>query len=66
MIYDFGRSLSYKVRGAQVFFFFNLKIKLLIFFFGPGGPRPPPGLIPSFECHKTICHSIYSLSVMNS
>ena len=22
MIYDFGRSLSYKVRGAQVFFFF--------------------------------------------
>ena len=54
--------------GSSLFFFFNLKIKLLIFFFfGPGGPRPPPGLVPSFECHKTICLSIYSLSVvMNS
>ena len=37
------------------------------FFLGPERPGPPLGSVPSFECHKTICLSIYPLSVvMNS
>ena len=45
----------------------QIKTERVIFFFGPGGLGPPPRSIPGFECHKTICLSIYPLSVvMNS